>query len=364
MRFEERWQVGPLRPVLRFLSWLFAMVVVSRNKLFDWGVLRSTAVRVPVISVGNISVGGTGKTPLVELIATYCLNKGKKVAILSRGYRRESRGVVVVSYAGSVLADAVRAGDEPVQMASKLPGASVVVSERRVEAAEVAVNQLHAEVLVLDDGFQHRYLHRDVDIVVIDSRRFTGRELLLPAGSLREPWVGLRRAHTVVFSKVGEEREGMESAIASVRRWYGGPLVRCRNSMESIHRASDHSVVPREALRGKPLLAFSGIGDHAGFVQELASEGLTVKSDIRFPDHHRYSRTDVGKLAEAQRKSEAEVLVTTEKDVVRMMADQAIVDQFLKPYPVYYTRIAVQMVAGKEQFLSMIDACLSKGHSS
>jgi len=190
-----------MRFVLLPLSWLYGLVVRLRNRLFDSRVLKSAAADVPVISVGNLTAGGTGKTPLVEYIAGHFLTQGRKVGIVSRGYGRASRGVVVVSDGSSLRADARAGGDEPVQMARKYPAAAVVVGEKRVEAARCAI-ELGAEVLLLDDAFQHRYLRRDVDILVLDSRKDIREEPLLPSGLRREPLSSLRRADLVVMSRI------------------------------------------------------------------------------------------------------------------------------------------------------------------
>ena len=187
-------------------AWLYAVPITLRNTLFDRGVLKQRAVNVPVISVGNLTVGGTGKTPLVEYIVRYLLALGRRVGVVSRGYKRRSKGVVVVSDGRELRVDARDAGDEPMQIASAFPQAIVVVGERRFDAAQEAV-RLGAEVIVVDDGFQHRYLKRDLNIVVVDSTNDVTAEALLPRrragerpdptpvrGSWRRSWTPFPRA--------------------------------------------------------------------------------------------------------------------------------------------------------------------------
>ena len=360
MELGERLQAGIPRPVLRFLSWPFGLAVCGRNKLFDRKILRTRSAGVPVISVGNITAGGTGKTPVAEFVARHCLKRGAKVAIISRGYKRESRGVLIVSDGRSIFVNAAGGGDEPVQIARRLPEACVVVGERRVDAARVAVERLGAEMIVLDDGFQHRYLHRDLDIVVIDARRFDDRDLLLPAGRRREPWSGIKRADVVAFTKVNGPSEMGHAAVSRLRRWYDGPTVLFRTTLERIRRAPDDTVVIHEQIRSTPLLAFSGIADHDGFVEDLGAVGFTVRCERRFPDHHTYSLGDVQSLIETLSHAGAEAFMTTEKDAMRLMADEQVVERFLRTHPVYYTCIAAEVVEGEGKFLSMVNACVDR----
>lgn len=346
--------------VLVIVSWLYRFVVVCRNKGFDWGILRSTKVPVSVISVGNMTVGGTGKTPLVEYVVAHCLRSGKRIAILSRGYKRESRGVVVVSDGRSVMADALKGGDEPVQMARKFPSAIVVVGERRVEAARVAVHDLGAEIVVLDDGFQHRYLHRDLDIVVVSAKRDGGLGLMVPAGRVREPWPGIRRANVVALSKVDSRFEVPQHLMAELSRWYTGPTIRFRYRIESVRRLADGARVQLEEVKKQPVLAFSAIGDPDSFVEDLNAAGFTVKGSLSFPDHHTYSVKDARRVVDTMHHTGAYASITTEKDMVRLLAIKELIDSGMSSEAIYYTCISVELTQGEERFLSMIDACLQK----
>ncbi|MBI4536215.1 MAG: tetraacyldisaccharide 4'-kinase [Ignavibacteriae bacterium] len=338
------------------LSWLYSLVVAGRNKAFDLGVLRTTRVAVPVIAVGNLTVGGTRKTPLVEYLADYCLKK-RRVAIISRGYKRRSKGVVVVSDGKSVKVDAMQGGDEPVQMARKFPAACVVVGESRVEAAAVAIQDLDAELLLLDDGFQHRYLARDLDIVVLDVERDILPGLLLPAGRMREPWSALRRANVVVWSKMEthDEALGLEERLSS---WYSGPIVKTRYAVRSLRRAIDSMPVEADRLKDKKAIAFSGVGDHDGFVRTLKTYGFRIAGEMRFRDHHTYDSHDVESVAALLHRTGAEICLTTEKDAVRLAASPSIMNAIEE---LYFPQIVVEIIAGEEQLLAMVDACLEKG---
>jgi tetraacyldisaccharide 4'-kinase len=340
-------------------SWLYGLAVMTRNWAFDRGLLRSTAVGVPVISVGNMTVGGTGKTPLVEYIARYCLERGRHVAIVSRGYKRDTKGVVIVSDGRSIRTDARGGGDEPVQMARKLPKAYVVVGERRVEAARVAVDSLRADVIVLDDGFQHRYVKRDLDVVVASAGFVGFAGQMLPAGMNREPWSELRRAGLVALSNV-DRLGGAETWKSHLSQWYKGPWMMFNHKLSDVRRLPDHASVPLDTLKGKAVVAFSGIGNHVGFVDGLKKIGWNVKGDIRFPDHHTYVESDIRKVVTQMKESSSGFCLTTEKDAMRLIADRQIVEQFLNVYPFFYTTIEVDIIKGEDVLHSVIDECLRK----
>jgi tetraacyldisaccharide 4'-kinase len=349
-----------MRMLLLPFSWIYGVAVSIRNILFDVGILTRTSVGVPVISVGNMTAGGTGKTPLAERIVEYLLQRGERVAVVSRGYGRRSRGVVVVSDGRSVKVNADEGGDEPVQIARKYPGVSVVVGERRVDAARLAVKDLGASVIVLDDGFQHRYLKRNLDIVVVDARRDLHDEPMLPAGARREPLSGLRRADLVALSKV--EFDNLDWSV-SVRRWFDGPVVAFRHAITSVHKAADHREVTPSEYRGKAAIAFSGIGDHGNFVTGLWHEGFRVVGEVQFRDHHRYAVSDIDRLMTLYKSSGAEVVVTTEKDLARLQVEGA-VKSAIESMPLFYVRVTVELVSGGDELFSQISSHLTGEASS
>ena len=339
--------------ILYPFSWLYGLVVYARNKAFDWGVLRVKRVRVPVISVGNLTAGGTGKTPLVEYLVSYLLSTRRRVAVVSRGYGRRSTGVVVVSDGKTLLVDALGGGDEPVQIARKFPSACVVVGEKRVRAASMAIAQLGADVVVLDDGFQHRYLHRDLDIVVVDGRKDLALEPLLPAGVRREALSGLRRAQLLAISKVGSlsDARGVASGLA---RWYEGDVIAYRYRTEGVFRVHDQKPVVPGEIAGKPALAFSGTGDNEGFLREVEKLGCAVTKSIRFGDHHEYTANDLRVLSETMESSGAEFGITTEKDAMRLLACESTTTILLRNRPVYYIRIGVEVMLGEEAMIDWV----------
>ena len=339
------------------LSWLYGGLVAARNAAFDAGLLRSRRVGSCVISVGNLTAGGAGKTPMVEYLARRLMARGVRVAVVSRGYGRASKGLVTVSDGSQVFVGADRGGDEPVQMARTLKGLSVVVGERRVDAASVATGELGAEVVLMDDGFQHRYLRRDHDILVIDARRDLRREPLLPAGYRREALSSLRRATMVVLTRA--EGTVPPDWFAHLRQWYAGPLASCRVRVLGLYDAGDHREIGRESVSADPAFAFSGIGDHNGFIRSLEEFGVKVSGHRGFADHHRYTAGDLDGIVEAMRSSGATRAVTTEKDAVRLSAEPGVLQSLTRVRPLCYTRVAPEFVAGESNLDAIIESCVA-----
>jgi len=350
--------VRPLRTVLAPFSWLYGLGAAARNAAFDTGLLRVRRATVPVISVGNLTAGGTGKTPLVEHIANALASSGRSVAVVSLGYGRRTRGVVVVSNRGNVLADALAGGDEPVQIARKFPALSVVVGERRIDAVTVAVRECGADVIVLDDAFQHRWIARDLDILVLDARRDPALEPILPAGMRREWLSGMRRAALVGLSRssAGEEPawadglprgEGFRGTFAYrtvIRRFASFP---------------GGEALGGEVLRGKRFIAVSGIGDHGSFLASLEAEGVAVAAERRFRDHHIYTEGDAAAIG--RRAKGTDGVMTTEKDMVRLLAAPAVARALGSVTPVAYAVAGIEILRGRATLDAAIARALGEG---
>jgi len=347
---------SPWRASLLPFAWGFGAVTGLRNRCFEWGLMRERGAGVPVISVGNMVAGGTGKTPFVEYLARILNGKGLRLAIVSRGYGRRSRGGVIVSDGLGAIVSAHHGGDEPVQVARKFPRLAVVVGEDRVAAARRAVEELRAEVIILDDGFQHRSLRRECDILLMDARTNIMREPMLPAGYRREPLAGMGRADLIVFTRADSVAEVVPRE-AVLRRWYGGPLAVSRIATEGFYRASDGQ---RVSLVGRSCFAFSGIADHVGFVSGLGALGIRVAGEHGYGDHHRYSRADLDRLAREFEQSGAEMLLTSEKDLMRLMADEDLKRRACEDLPLFYSRIELQLISGEEELRGMINRTLSR----
>jgi tetraacyldisaccharide 4'-kinase len=346
-----------MRYLLLPFSWFYGLVMGCRNLAFDLGLLKSEEVGVPVISVGNMTMGGTGKTPLVEYIVGVCLARGRRVAVVTRGYKRESNGVVVVSDGQQMLVNAGQGGDEPVQIARKFRKAIVVVGEHRIDAARKAVHELKSDVVVLDDGFQHRYLRRDLDIVVLDARKNLFALPVVPAGEKRE-WVsGLRRASLIAFSR-GDEAPVDGGWSQRLRIEYPLPTISYRYKLDRIVQADSDRELSAADLKGKKMLLLSGIGDHQGFVRQMRKAGIDVLDDMKFPDHHTYTRANLRQVTDRVNEKGADGVLTTEKDFIRLSGDMAVFDECARYILFFYARIVVEILEGREILDSMIDRCL------
>ena len=294
IRGERR---GPLaamaRAGLRAASWPYGLAVWGRNRLFDRGWKAIHRAAVPVVGVGNLTLGGTGKTPCVEYVARFYRGLGVQVAIISRGYGA-----------------AAGRNDEAMVLEENLPDVPHLQDPDRAAAAERAVEELESELLVLDDGFQHRRLHRDLDIVLIDATRPPQRDYLFPRGTLREPAGGLKRAGAIVLTRC--DQVGAE-AVAATRDWLG------RRFPGKPVATTEHRPVAADEFRGKVVGAFCGIGNPAAFRRTLEDLGATVAAFRTFPDHHPYTRADVDDLrAWAGQLPADAVVATTQKDWVKL----------------------------------------------
>jgi len=289
-----------------------------RNAAYDVQILRSTTPGVPVVSVGNLTAGGTGKTPIVGWMVRYLVSQGIRPVIISRGYGRVSRGVRVVSDGTSLLLTAAEGGDEPVQLAEAFPSVPVVVGERRVDAAAVALERFRPDVLMLDDAFQHRAIGRHLNVLVVDAGADLTREPLLPAGRRREQLSGIRRASLIVLSRTGGSL-GTVPWEHRLRRWYDGEIVYCTKQIASF-RSGSGSMLNPGAYKGKRCLLLSGIGKPGQFEDDIRGLGLNISRHLRYADHYRYTRQDVETIVNAAARDRAEVLLTTEKDMVRLQA--------------------------------------------
>ncbi len=343
-----------MRPLLLPFVPLYGAGVAIRNWLFDFGLLRSRKVGVPVISVGNLSAGGSGKTPFVELLAKRLMLAGRKVAIVSRGYKRESSGTLVVSNGAVQCAEASDAGDEPAQMAAKLTGAVVIVDERRVRGAEYAIEKFGANVIILDDGFQHRYLKRDLDILALPVAEVEESGWLLPAGNRREPFASIKRASLIAVTRC-ESIEQFHKAKAIVQKWTGKPVVGVATKVSAFRRASSRFSINLGGIKGKTAVAFSGIGNPESFARTLNSLGLEVKEHVVFPDHHLYRENELRNLEKLLAETRADYCVTTEKDVARLSSLKNEFQSFLEKTPLFFVEIEQSVIAGETELNEGID---------
>lgn len=337
-------------PVLLPFSYVYGFVIALRNLFFENHMVRSVKASVPVISVGNITSGGTGKTPIVELIAALLARAGRRPAIVSRGYGRVTTGFVLVSDGVTVQAAAAAAGDEAYQLAKKLSGVVVIADEKRAHGAAVAVDTFGADVVVLDDGFQHRALRRDCDIVLIDAQHDVFTMPMLPAGHRREPLSSLRRASAVIVTKC-TPHTASTSIVSRIRQETDAPVFTSSyDPVSCIDCISGHSVA-LSSLKNKKAVVFCGIGQPESFRQSVETLGITIASFHAYGDHHRYTRGDLQALEHTMAAVQADMYLTTEKDARRL--DGA----FTPSIPVLY--VAMEAVVHEaEQFSALIFSCV------
>lgn len=336
-----------LRILLLPFSLLYGIVVVLRNRFFDIGLLPTTKIPVPVISVGNISAGGVGKTPLVEYLARRLRDKGKKVAVISRGYKRNTKGYVVVSNGRQRCAEAPESGDEPSQLAEKLDGVVVVVDENRVRAAQKVVTDFGVQVILLDDGFQHRYLNRDLNICVVAADEIVSTTWLLPAGNRREFYSALRRADVLVVSRCENERT-FPQVQERLKRIVNKPFVGMKMHSVGLKKAGTGETLGLNEAVGKKIVAFSGIGHPSSFEESLRSLSVEVARHHQFPDHHRFTIKNIESITNSFQHERADFIITTEKDVARLKGDKILSGHFFQYYPVYYLEIEPLIVRGED----------------
>lgn len=330
----ERVGVWPtlLRGGLWFASLFYGFAVRCRNFCFDrgWNVHRVAA---PVLSVGNLTVGGTGKTPCVEFIARQLREHDLRVTLLSRGYGSEAG-----------------CNDEALLLEENLPDVPHLQGADRVALAQVAIEELESEVLLLDDGFQHRRLGRDLDVVLIDATDPFGGGHLLPRGLLREPVSSLRRADAVLLTRCDQAgAERVQQLRDRLERLAPGkPILETEHQPLHLVNA-DGEQEALEQLRGRPVAAFCGLGNPAAFRRTLLDLGCQVVAFRAYPDHHPYSRADVEDLGEqARRLTDDAVLVTTQKDLVKLRVSQ------IGGRPLWAVRIGLTFRAGEEAFVHLL----------
>lgn len=358
----DRDQPFGIRVLLGFLkgvSCIFAAVVSVRYFLYNTGILRRYPLGIQVISIGNVTAGGTGKTPVTEIFARTLAAEGRKVAILSRGYRRKEAPwwqrvfmqvvtpPLVVSDGKRVLLDSAVGGDEPYMLASNLPGVAVVVDRNRVKAGRYAIKRLGCDTLILDDGFQYQKLKHSVEVVLVDSTNPFGNGNMLPRGVLREPVRHLKRADIVFLTKCRGDVSAVREEIRKYNRT--ADIVECNHTPKVLKDVWSREEYPLSWLQGKTTCTLSGIASPKGFENSLRHLGAKVVWCERYADHHRYDASEVLYALNRTADMGADALVTTEKDAVRFPRFETV------PVRCLYLRIAIEIISGRENFNQIID---------
>jgi tetraacyldisaccharide 4'-kinase len=340
----------PLREALRISSLLYGAGSKLRNMLFDRGLMLRYGLPCRVISIGNITVGGTGKTPVAIMTARLLVSADYRVAVVSRGYGRVSRGIQFVSDASGILVSPDEAGDEPHLIASSLPGIPVVVGDDRAEAARAAFQRFEPDFILLDDAFQHRRLHRDFDIVALDAENPFGSGLLLPRGILRESPRALSRAQAVIVTRCSDDNQ-FAAAEKSVHVYNSGVAVfQSRHVPVSLRLPFSAEKLELSIIAGKKVAALSNIGSPDSFYRTLESLGAKIVFKRSMRDHHRYRTGELEKIIEEVLRSGAEVFIMTAKDERNLPEDYRPSGKI----PEYVLDIEAVLEGDEEKYLKLI----------
>jgi tetraacyldisaccharide 4'-kinase len=360
--FEQRRgkRAAALRSLLYLLSRVFGMIVRLRLFLYNSRIIRDSTLGVQVIAVGNITVGGTGKTPVVEKFARALQDEGRKVAILSRGYRsnpgplprrflnklllrEDTTPPRIVSDGKSLLLNSETAGDEPYMLATNLKDVVVLVDKDRVKAGRYAIQKFGCDILLLDDGFQYwRLRGRRRDVVLIDCQQPFGNEYLLPRGTLREPPRHLRRANYIFITKSDGDTARLRARIhkhnskAKIIECVHHPLY-----YEDVFTGERHGL---DFIEGKKIATLSGIAQPESFEQSLVKMGADLVYAKRFADHHRFTQQEMLNAINRAKKRQADIILTTQKDAVRFPK----LDR--RDLPIYFMRVEIKILSGAKDF--------------
>ncbi len=330
-------------------SLIYGVIIYIRNKFYDWRIFNIKQISgIRCISVGNITTGGTGKTPAVEYLANLFIENEKQVSILSRGYRRKSKGTVIVSNGHQIMVDYDESGDEPQLLARNLAGVPVVVESDRFKGGMFIRDTFNPDIIILDDGFQHRRINRDLDILLIDCSAGLENDILLPAGTLRESLAGLKRSDIILLTRV-DQVDQIASTRNIIKKHTNVPIFETIHQAVSLNELNGTSEYSVELIKNKKVAIFSGIGNPDAFRNTIMKLGADIASENTFSDHHNYSRTDLQQIQKRAVNSKAQWIITTEKDAVRLSNIQGI------DCSISYLKIKLKILKNEPALLKLLN---------
>ncbi len=349
-----------LLALLDGVSRVFRAITRVRAWLYESGLAKRFPLGCQVISVGNVTVGGTGKTPVVEILARTLRDEGRSVAILSRGYKKKERPFLqrlfggeasapprVVSDGERVLLDSELSGDEPFMLASNLPGVVVLVDKNRVKAGRYAIRHYGCDVLILDDGFQYMKLKHSHEIVLVDSTNPFGNGHLLPRGILREDAAHIGRADFIFITKSDGNTDILRARLRRMNEH--AEIAECRHRPCFYKNAFTGEVMPLDMVKGMKVTTLAGIAAPMGFEKSVSAMGAKIVSRERFPDHYRYRAQDIIDVINSADELGAEAILTTEKDAVRLPRLE------YPKVPIYYMRMDIEIIKGFDNFRQCVN---------
>ena len=326
------------------ISWPYRLIISFRNWLYDKNILAVVKLPCPVISIGNITVGGTGKTPCVIMLARMLQLHNFKPAILSRGYGgKNTKPVNIVSDGKNILLDSKTSGDEPFLMAQLLKNIPIIVGSQRVKTGSVAISQFGANVLICDDAMQHRQIFRDINLLLLDSQIPLGNGFVLPRGKLREPIAGLKRASALMLTRTDEtlQAENINNKFIQLGNI---PIFTSIHKVQDVIKGDYSDIWPISKIFGKKVYAFCGIANPDSFKKSLLAARVHILSWDTFPDHHNYSHQELEKIKNKFNNDNADIIITTQKDGMRLQN----FPEFLSI--IYMLRIEMEITPSRESF--------------
>ena len=308
------------------LSILYGLVSAIRNYLYDTNIIKPKHLTCKVISVGNITTGGSGKTPTVEFLAHYLKSIGKNVGIISRGYGRESKDVLVVTDGITKPLLWGKFGDEAFLLSNKLDDIPIIVGNSKYQAGLKMVNNFNIDVILVDDGFQHRSLYRDLDIVLINSKDTSSTHRLIPIGLLREHLKNLKRADLLVFTKtnIHDKNDYIFEKFDNTKT----DKIKSLIEFSSVLKNKNNTELRTSEVESQDVYLFSALGDNEGFRKTIIKIGCNIVGHHKYPDHHRYKDYDLKKIQELAFKNKAKFIITTEKDMVKIKDFKTSIDVY------------------------------------
>lgn len=344
---------NPINLLLHCISLPYLLIVTARRFLYKKNVFKANKLRCPVISVGNLTLGGTGKTPVVAYIAHFLIDKGFKPLVLARGYGRSVKtNIAIVSNGKNILLKPEESGDEPYLLAENIPSLQVIVGKNRFQAGEHGIQRFKPDVIILDDGFQHLPLARDMNIVLLNRLRSIENSHIFPAGSLREPVSALKCADIILYT---HSDESMDSSYDNLFVKDGTLKLKCIHTFDKIVRLKDNKIKSPEELNKKRTLIFCGIGEPESFKTRIERYKAEVVYFKFYPDHYIYKQRDLDFIHETAEKLDVDFILTTQKDAVKIKGMAA-------ASPLIWTvRLKIEFEEGESQFQeAVLKSCTQK----